>query len=317
MYIIFFLLSVISLICLLIGVIKPGVMRLRSRKIALYIFGSATFVLFILFAVTAPPTEKIDATAQSTNVEAKTNILTSEKTSVATSSTAITSGIKPTSTSSSTVSSAQYGVRTQTSGCTADQALPDPECTPGAILTTDKSIICVAGYTKTVRDVPDSVRQAVFKEYGIDYSLHSNYEVDHLISLELGGSNDISNLFPEGYSISHGALEKDKFENYLHSKICDGSITVQAAQNQIATDWLKYYLLAFPTKTTTAPQPQVQTQSQPQVTESSTPDSEPQVKKSSTGICHEKGTTYYARTQNYTPYASIQACLDSGGRLPK
>ena len=46
----------------------------------------------------------------------------------------------------------------------------------------------------TVRNVPDSVRYAVFAEYGIDYSLHSNYEVDHLISLELGGSNDIADL---------------------------------------------------------------------------------------------------------------------------
>lgn len=43
----------------------------------------------------------------------------------------------------------------------------------------------------------------------------------------------------------------------------------------------------------------------------------PQVKKSSTGICHEKGVSlHYGRTQNYTSYNSIQECLDSGGRLP-
>ncbi len=45
--------------------------------------------------------------------------------------------------------------------------------------------------------------------------------------------------------------------------------------------------------------------------------SEPQVKKSSTGICHEKGTTYYEKTANYTSYDSIEECLASGGRLPK
>lgn len=44
---------------------------------------------------------------------------------------------------------------------------------------------------------------------------------------------------------------------------------------------------------------------------------EPQVKKSSSNICHERGSTYYARTKNYTPYNSIEACLASGGRLPK
>lgn len=42
-----------------------------------------------------------------------------------------------------------------------------------------------------------------------------------------------------------------------------------------------------------------------------------QVKKSSTGICHEKGTTYYERTKNFTSYNSIEECLNSGGRLPK
>ena len=40
------------------------------------------------------------------------------------------------------------------------------------------------------------------------------------------------------------------------------------------------------------------------------------VKKSSTGICHAPGTTYYAKTKNFTAYDSIQGCLDSGGRLP-
>lgn len=41
------------------------------------------------------------------------------------------------------------------------------------------------------------------------------------------------------------------------------------------------------------------------------------VKKSKTGICHAPGTTYYARTKNYTGYPTVDACLKSGGRLPK
>ena len=47
------------------------------------------------------------------------------------------------------------------------------------------------------------------------------------------------------------------------------------------------------------------------------PSSGPEVKKSTTGICHQRGTTYYDRTKNYTPYDSLQVCLASGGRLPK
>jgi micrococcal nuclease len=41
------------------------------------------------------------------------------------------------------------------------------------------------------------------------------------------------------------------------------------------------------------------------------------VKKSTTGICHAPGTTYYNKTINFTPYNSIDECLKSGGRLPK
>jgi hypothetical protein len=43
----------------------------------------------------------------------------------------------------------------------------------------------------------------------------------------------------------------------------------------------------------------------------------PAVKKSSTSICHAKGTTYYDRTTNFTAYNSIDECIASGGRLPK
>lgn len=61
---------------------------------------------------------------------------------------------------------------------------------------------------------------------------------------------------------------------------------------------------------------------QPANTQASTTDAtpainEPQVKKSTTGICHEKGSTYYYKTANFLPFNSIEECLDSGGRLPK
>lgn len=41
------------------------------------------------------------------------------------------------------------------------------------------------------------------------------------------------------------------------------------------------------------------------------------VKKSNSGICHSPGSTYYNRTKNYTPYNTIEECLQSGGRLPE
>ncbi len=42
-----------------------------------------------------------------------------------------------------------------------------------------------------------------------------------------------------------------------------------------------------------------------------------QIKKSSTGICHAPGTAYYDQTNDFTPYKTMQDCLDSGGRYPK
>ncbi len=44
---------------------------------------------------------------------------------------------------------------------------------------------------------------------------------------------------------------------------------------------------------------------------------EPPVKKSSAGICHAKGSTYYVKTKSFTPYNTMDECVKSGGRLPK
>lgn len=142
---------------------------------------------------------------------------------------------------------ATYGVQTKTKGCVTGTE-PDPACSPGAVLTTDVKKICVSGYTTTVRDVSTATKKQVFKEYGISYDKHSDYEVDHIISLELGGSNDISNLFPEAYNNTYGARIKDKLENYLHKQLCSGKMTIQEAQKEISGDWITYYKKYYPTK---------------------------------------------------------------------
>jgi len=61
------------------------------------------------------------------------------------------------------------------------------------------------------------------------------------VSLELGGSNDIANLWPEAAVPKPGFHEKDKVENYLHNQVCNGSITLKQAQIEIATNWLNVY----------------------------------------------------------------------------
>jgi len=41
------------------------------------------------------------------------------------------------------------------------------------------------------------------------------------------------------------------------------------------------------------------------------------IKRSSSGICHPPESGWYERTKNYTPFDSLKACLQAGGRLPK
>ena len=45
--------------------------------------------------------------------------------------------------------------------------------------------------------------------------------------------------------------------------------------------------------------------------------SNPNVKKSTTGICHKKGSQYYKQTKNFKNFDTLKKCLASGGRLPR
>ena len=127
-----------------------------------------------------------------------------------------------------------------------DPINPDPNLTPGVFLadaTLDK--ICQKGYTSTVRYVTEAQKNEVFREYGLQRS--GEYEVDHLISLELGGSNDTRNLWPQSYSGIWNARLKDGLENRLHTLVCMGKVTLREAQYDISTNWIQAYCKYMPT----------------------------------------------------------------------
>ena len=137
---------------------------------------------------------------------------------------------------------AQIGQQTKTSGCQAVGALPESACTPGAIFATaTKDQICQSGYSKNVRDVTEAEKNQDYAEYGIRTHATGQYEVDHLISLELGGSNDIANLWPEPATPRPGFHEKDQVENYLHAQVCSGAVPLAQAQEEIASNWIAVY----------------------------------------------------------------------------
>jgi hypothetical protein len=150
----------------------------------------------------------------------------------------------------------------------AGAVLPDPRRTPGATnpAVTQADIattICVSGWTTTVR--PSSSYTTALKERQLasGYAYHgdtatADYEEDHLISLELGGSPTSElNLWPEPYHTTDGARVKDTIENKLHSLVCSGTLSLATAQHAIATNWWSAYLtyVGAPsaTHTTTAP----------------------------------------------------------------
>lgn len=129
----------------------------------------------------------------------------------------------------------------------ADPIRPDSKLTPGVqmkSLTTGVAVgtkqICVAGYSKGVRNVPAPVKAQAYKEYGLK-NTPGHYEVDHLISLELGGANDLKNLWPQTYSGLWNAHVKDRLENVLHTMVCGGKVPLAQAQHDISADWIAAY----------------------------------------------------------------------------
>lgn len=126
--------------------------------------------------------------------------------------------------------------------------LPDARITPGALnpdvtQATIGKTICVPGWTATVRppaSKTDKIKRAMLST--MDDKAPAHYELDHLISLQLGGHpSDPSNLWPESYAGSCGARVKDRIEGKLKRLVCSGKMTLESAQTAIRTDWVAAY----------------------------------------------------------------------------
>ena len=126
--------------------------------------------------------------------------------------------------------------------------LPDPKLTPGVVRTTDLNVICHQT-TKQFRNTTESMKIQVYRAYGMD-APHKGYcaatpegcEIDHLISLELGGADSVANLWPQAYPI---ARQKDHLENELHKRVCSGQLTPIQAQQMISKNWIEAYQQIF------------------------------------------------------------------------
>jgi hypothetical protein len=137
--------------------------------------------------------------------------------------------------------------------------LPNPRISPGEVRTTDLSVVCGES-AQDFRNTSESLKKQVYAAYdtaphkgvcedatrrtkkGKDIS--EGCEVDHIISLELGGADTKENLFPQPYNppSGFGAHAKDRVENYLHEQVCKHGMSLPEAQKKIATDWYQVYL---------------------------------------------------------------------------
>ena len=129
-------------------------------------------------------------------------------------------------------------------------ALPIRALTPGATDRVTADELC-AGLGPSKEPIAPAVRQAVLRDYGMEGLPDAEYELDYLITPELGGSSDRRNLWPERYgSRVWNARVKDELERLLPTLVCRGAIDLTTAQRDIAADWIaayKKYLTDRPT----------------------------------------------------------------------
>jgi hypothetical protein len=128
-------------------------------------------------------------------------------------------------------------------GRQANAILADPVRTPG-VLNPDvtqaniRLTICRHGWTATIRppvEYTNDLKRKQMRQYGEIGSL-SDYQEDHLISLELGGNpTDPRNLWPEPYP---RASDVDRIENDLNAQVCSGQLSLAQAQQR--EDTLKH-----------------------------------------------------------------------------
>jgi hypothetical protein len=128
-----------------------------------------------------------------------------------------------------------------------DAALPIPALTPGATWTVAAADLCAAA-ARERQEIPGSVRDAVLRSYGMTSVPAEHYELDYLITPELGGSPEARNLWPQRYASGiWNAYVKDQLEDLLPRMVCAGEVPLQTAQQDIAVNWIAAYQRYFHT----------------------------------------------------------------------
>ncbi len=126
------------------------------------------------------------------------------------------------------------------------QAIPRMVLTPGATRAVTREEVCSEATAAMAPGVPETLKMRVFAEYGMSPATADEYEVDYLVTPELGGAQDIRNLWPQPYSATiWNAHVKDDLEGRLHSMVCSGQMDLATAQRELSSDWISAYKKYF------------------------------------------------------------------------
>lgn len=129
-------------------------------------------------------------------------------------------------------------------GSTVNAEGPKPlsGLTPGETRPISIAEVCSNSDAEVVAlNIPDETRRKVFAAYGITSPRPNQFEVDYLITPDLGGTESIRNLWPQPYSARWNARVKDQLEQRLHQLVCSGKLDLATAQHDIAVDWIGAY----------------------------------------------------------------------------
>jgi putative zinc finger protein len=119
--------------------------------------------------------------------------------------------------------------------------------TPGAAAIMSADMLCADAHTGDV-PVPAAMRAQVIASYGMQNVPEEEYELDYLITPELGGAVDARNLWPQRYAaVPWNAFVKDELERLLPRLVCSGRLDLQVAQRDMAADWIAAYRKYFRT----------------------------------------------------------------------
>lgn len=125
---------------------------------------------------------------------------------------------------------------------------PDARLTPGAALALSQAEVCAIAESPERLPVSISVAGQVFDRYGIAPTPR-RYEIDFLITPDLGGSDDLTNLWPQPYATGvWNSGVKDALEDRLRRLVCAGRLDLATAQREIAADWIAAYRKYFRTE---------------------------------------------------------------------